>query len=196
MSKYKTGQFYQDRLRYKILIICGPSQTGKTTLMNNLIKHYPDKYKYACACTTRPKRDYEVAGKDYYFIEVSDYELIKKDMIFKTEFAGNFYGTLIDELNPYRINIAVVNSEGIDDVKKLQSEKYHNLDIVIVGLRKEDIPYEREGRTEEQIKMEFDVLNKSDITVNIKPQTYVNEHMVNDLSDVLFKYVINEELSN
>lgn len=174
----------------KVLVICGPSQSGKTTVMQNLINDYPSKYHYAIACTTRPRRNYEFQGKDYFFIEPSEYDLCKDLMVFKTQFADNYYGTTKDQLLDDVVNIVIANEEAIDEFKQSNGEgSYSDLDIVIIGLRKDDITLEREGRTSDHIRMEFDVLRKSDVTINIKPQKYVSTELVNDLSDLLFKHL-------
>ena len=49
-----------------IYIITGPSGVGKNTIINEL-SNYLDFY-FSVSHTTRPRRENEVNGKDYYFI--------------------------------------------------------------------------------------------------------------------------------
>ena len=50
-----------------IFMILGDSNSGKDTIVNAIMKSFP-RIKKIIPYTTRPKRDYEVEGKDYYFI--------------------------------------------------------------------------------------------------------------------------------
>ena len=49
-----------------IYIITGPSGVGKNTIINELSNHLD--FYFSVSHTTRPRRENEVNGKDYYFI--------------------------------------------------------------------------------------------------------------------------------
>ena len=49
-----------------IFIITGPSGVGKNTIINELSNHID--FHFSTSFTTRPKRDNEIEGQDYYFI--------------------------------------------------------------------------------------------------------------------------------
>ena len=57
----------------KIIVICAPSGTGKSTLINRLKTDYP-QLEWSVSCTTRPIRANEVHGKDYHFISTEEFE--------------------------------------------------------------------------------------------------------------------------
>jgi guanylate kinase len=57
----------------KMIVICAPSGTGKSTLINRLKADHPD-LEWSVSCTTRPIRKGEVDGKDYHFIKVEVFE--------------------------------------------------------------------------------------------------------------------------
>ena len=82
-----------------IYIITGPSGVGKNTIINEL-SNYLDFY-FSVSHTTRPRRENEVNGKDYYFITEQEFEnLIKSDQMIEYEQYGDFYyGTSEDELS-------------------------------------------------------------------------------------------------
>jgi guanylate kinase len=74
---------------------------GKTTLWEELKKKYPNiNVEKVITTTTRQKRDYEVDGKDYYFVDIEKFRnLIKnKQLIEYAEVHNNFYGSTYDEL--------------------------------------------------------------------------------------------------
>lgn len=66
----------------KIFYIIGMSGSGKTTLYNNLLDILDNEIEPLIQYTTRPKREDEVDGEDYYFI--SDKEFCR--MIDQDEF--------------------------------------------------------------------------------------------------------------
>ena len=82
-----------------IYIITGPSGVGKNTIINELSNHL--EFYFSISHTTRPRRDNEIDGKDYYFITEDDFEnLIKSDQMIEYEQYGEFYyGTSKEELS-------------------------------------------------------------------------------------------------
>jgi guanylate kinase len=77
-----------------IFVISAPSGAGKTTLVQLLIERVPDLY-FSISYTTRPARDGEKEGVDYYFVIESAFQ----KMIAEREFLewaivhGHHYGT-------------------------------------------------------------------------------------------------------
>lgn len=98
----------------KIITLFGPSSSGKDTLAKILAKR-PDINEIV-SCTTRPKRDYEKEGIDYYFLSVEDFtkKVLNGSMLEATEFRQWFYGTPIEALKEDKINIGVFNKQGIE----------------------------------------------------------------------------------
>ena len=82
-----------------IYIITGPSGVGKNTIINELSNHL--EFYFSISHTTRPRRDNEIDGKDYYFITEDEFEnLIKSDQMIEYEQYGEFYyGTSKEELS-------------------------------------------------------------------------------------------------
>ena len=54
---------------FKPLAIVGPSGAGKGTLMEAVLKKYREKFGFSVSYTTRPKREGEVNGKHYHFVD-------------------------------------------------------------------------------------------------------------------------------
>ncbi|MDR2029883.1 MAG: guanylate kinase [Puniceicoccales bacterium] len=56
-----------------IFIISGPAGVGKTTLCRNLIARCGERFAIAVTATTRPPRQGEIAGRDYYFLDRQEF---------------------------------------------------------------------------------------------------------------------------
>uniref|UniRef100_A0A803JWK3 Uncharacterized protein n=1 Tax=Xenopus tropicalis TaxID=8364 RepID=A0A803JWK3_XENTR len=80
------------------IIILGP---GKDRVNDDLLSEFPDKFGSCVPHTTRPKRDYEVDGRDYHF--VSSREKMEKDIqshkfIEAGQYNGHLYGTSVQSV--------------------------------------------------------------------------------------------------
>jgi guanylate kinase len=77
-----------------MLIISGPSGSGKSSLMNEMFKKINDIY-FSISTTTRVKREGEVEGVDYHYISKEEFESDIEEGLF-LEWAkvhDNYYGT-------------------------------------------------------------------------------------------------------
>lgn len=85
----------------KAIIFSAPSGSGKTTIVQHLIKNNPDLGFSISACTRDRRGRHEVHGKHYYFLSPEEFrEKIDNDEFIEWEevYAGNFYGTLKSEI--------------------------------------------------------------------------------------------------
>ena len=100
--------------KIKIIALIGEAGSGKDYLLHRAIAHYPD-YHEIISTTTRPPREGEVEGKNYYFVDYDTfYELMDNgDMLECTNFNNWWYGTSLNSLDKDKINIGVFNPEGI-----------------------------------------------------------------------------------
>jgi guanylate kinase len=82
------------------VILSAPSGGGKTTIAHKLLSQRSD-LGYSVSCTTRPAREGEEEGKDYYFLPPSEFEAARArgDFAESAEVHGNFYGTLRREVD-------------------------------------------------------------------------------------------------
>ena len=78
----------------KLFVISAPSGAGKTTLIGQVLKEFP-QLSYSVSHTTREPRKGEIHGQDYYFIDEGDFqERIARDQWIEwAKVHGNFYGT-------------------------------------------------------------------------------------------------------
>jgi len=60
-------------LKYKPLIVVGPSGVGKATLVNEILKIYGGLFERKVSYTTRPKKALEKGDHHYHFISKEDF---------------------------------------------------------------------------------------------------------------------------
>jgi guanylate kinase len=84
----------------KLIIFSAPSGAGKTTIVHHLLETIPGLQFSVSACS-RPKREDEQNGIDYYFVTVDEFKKkIQNDEFVEWEevYKDNFYGTLKSEI--------------------------------------------------------------------------------------------------
>ncbi|HXP48463.1 MAG TPA: guanylate kinase, partial [Bacteroidia bacterium] len=84
----------------KLVIVAGPSGTGKTTIVRHLLSVFP-RLAFSISATSRPKRVNERESEDYYFLTVEQFkEKIKHGEFIEWEevYPGSYYGTLKSEV--------------------------------------------------------------------------------------------------
>lgn len=80
----------------KVIIVSAPSGAGKTSIVQHLLQAVPE-LRFSVSATTRDKRDYEIDGKDYYFITPEEFkERLKNDEFLEWQevYTDQFYGSL------------------------------------------------------------------------------------------------------
>ncbi|MBI4209367.1 MAG: guanylate kinase [Deltaproteobacteria bacterium] len=77
-----------------LFIVSAPSGTGKTSLCSELLRAFPDLI-LSISSTTRPKREGEQEGKDYFFLTQEQFEkkIQKKEFAEWARVYGQRYGT-------------------------------------------------------------------------------------------------------
>ncbi len=84
----------------KLIIFSAPSGAGKTTIVKHLLSQGLP-LEFSISACSRPLRNNEIDGKDYYFISVEEFrEKIKKGEFIEWEevYKDHYYGTLKSEL--------------------------------------------------------------------------------------------------
>lgn len=77
-----------------LVVVSGFSGAGKGTLMKRLLEKYDD-YALSISVTTRPPREGERDGREYFFRTHEEFErLIREDALIEyAQYVGNYYGT-------------------------------------------------------------------------------------------------------
>ncbi|XP_029471751.1 disks large homolog 1 isoform X8 [Rhinatrema bivittatum] len=139
------------------VIILGPM---KDRINDDLISEFPDKFGSCVPHTTRPKRDYEVDGRDYHF--VTSREQMEKDIqdhkfIEAGQYNNHLYGTSVQSVR----EVAEKGKHCILDVsgnaiKRLQSAQLYPVSIFIKPKSMENIMEMNKRLTEEQARKTFE----------------------------------------
>lgn len=87
-----------------LIILSGPSGVGKGTVRRYIMDNFNIPLTYSISMTTRPKRDKEEEGVDYYFVSQEEFQRnIDADNFLEwEEFVGNRYGTPKDKVEELR----------------------------------------------------------------------------------------------
>ncbi len=78
----------------RLIVLAAPSGAGKTTLVHELLAREPE-LKFSISYTTRPQRETELEGEDYFFVSEQEFDALRARDAF-LEFAevfDNWYGT-------------------------------------------------------------------------------------------------------
>ena len=88
-----------------MLILVGPSASGKTEATKILIEKY--NLKKLVTYTTRSMRVHEVNGKDYHFITKEEFinKINQNFFLEYVEYNGNYYGTSKEDLSSDKVVI-------------------------------------------------------------------------------------------
>lgn len=119
--------------KIKILAICGKAGAGKDTLLHMLADRY--QVHEIISCTTRPIREGEKEGVNYYYLTKEQFakKLIDDEMLECTEFNNWFYGTIKQGLDLDGWNVGVFNPEGIEMLEGNFDVEVHTIYINVPG---------------------------------------------------------------
>lgn len=108
--------------KFYIIAICGRAGAGKDTLLQEVmgIKGANKVLHEIVSCTTRPPREGEINGVNYHFMSNEEFaqKVLSYEMLETTIFNDWCYGTSLQGLDEYKINIGVFNPEGIEALKE------------------------------------------------------------------------------
>ncbi|XP_051983900.1 discs large homolog 1-like protein isoform X13 [Xyrauchen texanus] len=165
-SSYRSQEEYvlsyepvcQQEVNYsRPVIILGPM---KDRVNDDLISEFPDKFGSCVPHTTRPKRDYEVDGRDYHFVlsrEQMEIDIQEHKFIEAGQYNSHLYGTSVQSVR----EVAEKGKHCILDVsgnaiKRLQVAKLYPIAIFIKPKSMENIMEMNKRLTEEQGRKTYD----------------------------------------
>ena len=100
---------------FKIIALIGEAGSGKDSIMQNILKKRPLQFNEIISCTTRPMREGEAEGVNYFYLTPEEFagKVLNGEMLEATSFNDWFYGTSYDSLRSDCTNIGVFNPDGI-----------------------------------------------------------------------------------
>ncbi|XP_076837636.1 discs large homolog 1-like protein isoform X14 [Brachyhypopomus gauderio] len=139
------------------VIILGPM---KDRVNDDLISEFPDKFGSCVPHTTRPKRDYEVDGRDYHFVvsrEQMEKDIQEHKFIEAGQYNNHLYGTSVQSVR----EVAEKGKHCILDVsgnaiKRLQVALLYPIAVFIKPKSVENIMEMNRRLTEEQGRKTYD----------------------------------------
>lgn len=145
-----------------IIVLSGPSGSGKTTLIHKMMAKYSD-IQFSISHTTRPKRENEIEGKDYYFINTERFEekIRQNEFVEWARVHNNLYGTSIEgiksKLDSGKDLLVDLDIQG---AKSLHKEFPEAISILIVppslAILRQRLR-EREKKIDKEIQMRLDM---------------------------------------
>jgi len=168
----------------KIIIKAAPSGAGKTSITKHLLKTFPDKLAFSISCATRQPRNYEVNGKDYYFITPEEFrkridnnEFAEWEMVYEAK----YYGTLKSELqriwNENKVPLLDVDVKGGLNIQ--QQYRSSTLSLFIQPPSMEELKKRLEARGTETPESLAARINKASFELTFKDK--FDNPIINDI---------------
>ena len=174
----------------KLIVISAPSGTGKTTVVKRLVEKEPNLVA-SVSFTTRPIRENEIEGTDYFFID----EGIFKQKIEMGEFLehatvfGNYYGTqkeTVENNLKKGLNVILeIDWQGAQQIKKTMSECVM---IFLIPPSKKVLLSRLKNRgtdSDKEIESRF-----NQAVLDLSESTNFDYVLVNDLLEITVKNII------
>eukprot|EP00062_Callorhinchus_milii_P001994 gi/632937730/ref/XP_007900822.1/ PREDICTED: disks large homolog 2 isoform X7 [Callorhinchus milii] len=135
------------------VIILGPM---KDRVNDDLISEFPDKFGSCVPHTTRPKRDYEMDGRDYHFVtcrEQMEKDIQEHKFIEAGQYNENLYGTSVQSVKyvAERGKHCILDVSG-NAIKRLQIAQLYPIAIFIKPVSVESLMEMNKRLTEEQAR--------------------------------------------
>lgn len=134
----------------QVAVIAGPTGSGESTVTKEIVREHPDRFCRLVTATTRPPREGERDGVDYYFFTKDRFdEEEKKGNILESTYIKNrdtYYGTYKPDLDDKLAKgyIVVMNPDLVG--AKYYKEHFNATTIFIVPSGMEEL----EGRLRER----------------------------------------------
>lgn len=176
----------------KIVIFLGPSGSGKTILSKKLLDL---GYKEIVGSTTREPRQGEINGKDYYFLTSEEFK--NTSMIEFTEYAGNYYGTSIKEIeDKFQQSdklFAVLNKDGVESFKKFYGDIVTTV-YIYASLEKLEKHMIARNDNPDKINIRLqNVINDKELeNIHLANYVIINEKSIDDSFELL-KFMLGEK---
>lgn len=120
-----------------LFVIAAPSGTGKSTVARRLLSEV-EGLKWSVSFTTRKRRDAELDGQDYHFIDREAFEAmrLKSGFLESAEVYGNLYGTGLAATRQALADgfdlLLEVDVQGAEQVRNVTTEPFERASVMIL----------------------------------------------------------------
>ena len=170
----------------KPLIILGLSGVGKDTIINMLLKKYPEIFYKLPSYTTRKIRKGEKEGVDYFFITKEEFQVKRNQnkLIGIQEYNDNFYASDKSKLNELmnKGDKIIILNYNIETVNKVKDELDFNI-IAILPPCEDELRNRLKSRGTDPEEMEKRMNNSLKEKKLIDGANYIQFRVVNDEKD-------------
>jgi guanylate kinase len=110
-----------------LITVSAPSGSGKTTIVKEVLKEFPDLV-FSISATTRKKRGNETDGKDYFFLSEEEFKsrIENNEFVEWEEVYGCYYGTfksfIEDNIKSGKKVLLEVDVKGALSIKEIYPE--------------------------------------------------------------------------
>ena len=182
-----------------LIVISGPSGTGKTSICKALLEQLPGTV-WSVSVTTRPPRPGEVNGRSYKFVSKEEFEAKQEagELLESAEYIGHRYGTprwpVEEALAAGRNVVMEIDVQGGMQVAKKMPESVR---IFVLPPNMESLRARLEGRRTEAAEQLAKRLSEADGEIAIARDSGCYKHfVVNDVLETTVeqvKRIIEEE---
>lgn len=156
-------------MQRQVAVISGPTGSGETTITNEIIARFPKRASRLVTATTRPPRDEEVNGRDYYFLSKDEFKQATLDGRIPeytyTENRDTYYGSYMPDLEEKLVKgqVVLINVDIVG--AKYYKNRFDSVNIFVVpenlealerrirerspGLSESEIQHRKENATRE-----------------------------------------------
>jgi len=172
--------------KIKIAIIEGPSAVGKDTIINELIKRFPEKFGKPINATTRPMRENESQNNPYLFLTDEEFIAMRKsgEIFEHTKRHGTYRGMRKSSFNEIidsgRIAVRDCDILGLHAIKQEYPDQVVG---IFLTAPKEEIVKRMISRNEPADSMELRLKDYDVYVENAKYFDFVIENM--DIDDTI-----------
>jgi guanylate kinase len=184
----------------EVIAVSAPSGGGKTTIVKKMLKLYPEII-FSVSATTRPKRENETDGVEYFFISEDEFKrrVDKNEFVEWEKFYDYYYGTfksfINDNIDSGKTVLLEIDVKGALSIKKIYPTSHSifimppSYDELIQRLRNRQTETEKDFQKRiERAKMELSNMDQFDYII-------VNDNLENAVKEtsVLIKKIVNKE---
>jgi guanylate kinase len=182
----------------KLFVISAPSGTGKSTVIDGVMKDIPG-LKKPLSYTTRAPRPGETNGVDYNFVSVAEFEKMRNEgkLLEWATVYGNLYGTSLKTVKA-SLSSGTFLLKDIDTQGALQLKKKLGSNAVLIFIKPPTMQEletrirQRNSDSEQQIKTRMDNAKKEMSEASKYDHVIINDELknaVNGLKKIISGYM-------